>query len=264
MSEPTESVTQLLRRCVLEGRAGPWAELLSKVDQIVRGGFLSAGGTPADLAEFLGWFPGWLFEERKLQALIRSLRAKLETGETPDADSQDAFASNYFARIVASAKADFFREKQPRERPVDPHAISGVVPTAAGRTESVAVSVDEIKWALLELPFEIRIPFRLKYYASVGPLLPDEGQWISDRSGQESSAVVRLVDEEFNSNLGRAFPLSSEFIGELLGILPSLTGKNTTVDQRISRRAHEYVKSSEAATNERVHNTLRVPYLPAI
>ncbi len=234
MNEPTESVTRLVRRCVLEGRAGPWTELLSRVDPIVRGGFFSAGGTPMDLAEFLDWFPGWLFGERKLQAIIRSLRTKQETGECPDADSQDAFASNYFARMVASAKADFYRERRPRERPVDPDAISGLSPTGTGGAKAVRTAED-VKRAIAALPPDFRIPFRLKYYTSLGPLAPEEEQWVSQRLGLTRDSIASIVEQEFDSNRERAFPLSSEFIGELMGIPPSMSGKNTTVDQRISR-----------------------------
>ena len=58
---------------------------------------------------------------------------------------------------------------------------------------------------------------------------------VARRSGLTQDAIASIVEQEFESNRERAFPLSSEFIGELMGIPPALSGKNTTVDQRISR-----------------------------
>ena len=234
MSKSSESIARLAQLCAVQGRSGPWTDLFAGAEQLIRGGFVSAGGTPRDLDEFLNWFSGWLFVERKLHALIRSIAKKEETGECPDAESQDSFACNYLVQIVTSGMADFYRERQPRENRVDPLELSQRVHEGVGRRESVESDVDEVRQALVGLPPDIRIPFRLKYYASFGPLPPDEEQWVSDRSVLAGESVVRTVDEEFNRNQERTFPLSSEFIGELLGIPPSPTGGNK-VDQRIHR-----------------------------
>ena len=235
MSRSSESIARLVRLCVVEGRSGPWTDLISGAEQIIRSAFISAGGTPRDLEEFLDWFSGWLFHERKLPALIRSLAKKEETGECLDTESQDAFTCNYFVRIVASGKAEFHAEKQPREKPVDPLVLSQRVDETVDRTESIESNLDDVKQAIAGLPPEIRIPFRLKYYAACGPLASEEEQWISERSSPAGESVARIVDQEFNDHRERKYPLSSEFIGELLGIPPSPTGRNTTVDQRVTR-----------------------------
>ncbi len=95
--------------------------------------------------------------------------------------------------------------------------------------------MEGVKRALVKLPPDFCIPFRLKYYTSLGPLAPEEEQWVARRSGLTQDAIASIVEQEFESNREQAFPLSSEFIGELMGIPPALSGKNTTVDQRISR-----------------------------
>ncbi|MGH7137874.1 MAG: hypothetical protein ACREHD_19160 [Pirellulales bacterium] len=158
----------------------------------------------------------------------------MQSGECRDADSQNEFIENYLASTIRSAAADFYRERGRqalRLRETDDFASQ----TPSRENDDLQRDLERLQNSLGQLTDDLRIPFRLKYYAAVGPLRDGEVRYVAARSGLVPEEIVKLVEGEFRRHAGRKWPISSVFIGELLGIAAADDGRNTTVDQRIAR-----------------------------
>lgn len=236
MSESSRQLVPLIQRCIFDGRSGPWPELLSLAEDLIRSCFLSAGGQPSDLDAFADWLPGWIFEGRKLHALWRNLDGAIRTGRCATMEEREAITRNYLAKIIHSGRADFYRERHSAIAVCDPSNLTEIMEQDEFlfRSELNAWS-RQIRQALLSLTPDLRIPFRLKYYAACGPLSEEEVAWISAQSGASPEDILGRVDSTFARNEGRTFPFSSAFVCELLGIDAPTDKAGKMIDQRICR-----------------------------
>ena len=85
MTPPIEDLTgatarSILERCLFENDGAAWTMFLDRFSDLIQRALLSShrGST---YEEFGDWFPGWLFEQRKLHALYRALLVKIARGE---------------------------------------------------------------------------------------------------------------------------------------------------------------------------------------
>jgi hypothetical protein len=102
--------------------------------------------------------------------------------------------------------------------------------------------VERLEAALEQLPPEIRVPFRLRYWHALGPLRRAEEEWVAQVAGSDPDEVHRLVAEEARENQEAEYPLGATFIGRLLRLAPRADGSfNSIVDQRV-RRARDRLR----------------------
>ena len=221
----------LIRQCNIAGRAGPWIELLRTASATLTNAWRNCGVRGGDVQELQQWFPGWLFEKRKLHALIAAVERKLASGECASASDAEVYASNYLYDIARAAYSDFYAERS-----------SSIITSAAAELERLpathkpsADDPEHVLVALARLPVELRIPFRLKFLRWLAPIPDEELNHIASLDSSNPEEIRRIVDEEQIRYSHREFPLSSRFIGELLHIECGADGRPTAVDQRISR-----------------------------
>jgi hypothetical protein len=238
MDSPPSNLLRLIRLCAVrkDSNSDAWSELVREINDLVRRGFY-ARGSGRDLAEFEQQFPGWLFRRDKLSHIERALRKKLDSGEISGPEQEESFAKNYLARVIKSAVAEFYHES-PRHD--DTHSAD------VFRAESIDPASDErmelIAEELLKLGLALRVPFRLRHYAALGPMPDDELQFIEQRSSLPRAKAAELIESEFRRNQTREFPLSSAFIGELIGIADD-DPKSNCVNRRIMRARLRLIES---------------------
>lgn len=230
--ETEEPILLRIVRSLRNGDHDQWSELIAAMSNLVQRGFFKAGGRIRDAGEFQDWFPGWLYGKR-IEALSTALEEKTASGECPDAASQNAFLENYLASAINSAVADFHK----RDRRVRSFHEAEDFPGRASRTDDAEFREQRqrLHSALAELPDNVRVPFRLKFYAVVGPLTEADIEYLTAQSGLRPNEIRRLIETELRNNAGKKSPISSLFIGGLLGIPAADDGRNTTVDQRVAR-----------------------------
>lgn len=230
-----ETILLRLVRLVVAGRREHWPALIDAVGNLVRRGFLAAARNPADLEEFESWFPGWLYSGRKIHAAHRAVDRKMQSGECADKRAQNDFLANYLASTVKSAVADFYRERGQNAFSMRETGGLGSRSPSPSRGDLHEDRLHQLRDALEQLPQNLRVPFRLKYYAAVGPLTEEDLRFVAVQGGLATDEIAKHVENEFRRNAGRAFPIGSAFIGGLLRIAAADDGRNTTVDQRIGR-----------------------------
>lgn len=224
----------ILERCITDNDQASWSELLAAIEELVRRTFFKMNRSgPLKYSDFANWFPGWLYEKKKLNALYRALQEGLDSGEIPP-DAEESYARNYLVRIVGSAVGDWYRQNHLPPPPDE--TFSGSIPmTPAPKI----ASAEEVQWALLLLEPELRVPFWLRHYQALGGLSVADLGWLAQVVELSATEVELLIDAETISISPR--PLSSEFIGGLLQLPPLSNGKFAAVDQRI-RRARDLVR----------------------
>jgi hypothetical protein len=243
--EPVPNPQTTLERCIVENSNDAWAAFLSEYAVLIRRVY-HAHADAGEFVEFEGWFPGWLYHERKLHSAYRALQARIRDGECLREASQQRYLSNYVATIVRSAAAEFVQERRPQ---------SECVPDSHLARHPAAQEPDDrhlrepILAVLPRLPAELRVPFWLRYVPVFGPLSPEDAAWVAERSGLTAEQVGQAVAGEVEANLSRQHPLSSEFIGSLVNIPPCGDGRYSTVDQRV-RRAIVRIRELLLATGE--------------
>jgi hypothetical protein len=232
--DPPRDPLDLLADCINRNDGPAWERFLARYRPLIQRVFAAhADGARAD--EFLDWFPGWCYGQRVHAVYRACLRAQAD-GRFPDPDAAAAFLENYLAACVASGVADFFRERaKPRGSPA---ALEGLAaPTVSSRDE-----VERVEAALEQLPPEIRVPFRLRYWHALGPLRRAEEEWVAQVAGGDPDEVHRLIAQEAGANQEAEYPLDAAFIGRLLRLAPRADGSfNSIVDQRV-RRARDRLR----------------------
>lgn len=245
IEKPTE-LQVILERCITENSDETWSTFLSAFGPLIRRVY-HAHADASGFSEFEMWFPGWLFYERKLHAAYRGLQAKVRCGECLTADSQDRFIANYFASIVRTAVSDFGQERRRKSSTLASESFLASIPARPATDEEGPCG--RILAILPELPPELRIPFKLRYFLVLGPLSAADAAWVAQRAGLPADQIAELVAAEAESNRSFQKPLSSEFIGSLLNIPPCVDGRYSTVDQRV-RRAILKIREHLAQTAE--------------
>jgi DNA-directed RNA polymerase specialized sigma24 family protein len=215
---------------------GPaWEAFLTRYRPLIRRVFAArAGAAHAD--EFLDWFPGWFYHGQRVHAAYRScLRAQAD-GRCPDPETVASFLENYLAKCVASALADFFKES------ASPQIAPAMLDSLATPSVSRMGEVERVEAALEQLPPEIRVPFRLRYWHSLRPLRRAEEEWVAQVAGCGPDEVRRRIDQKARANQELDYPLDATFIGRLLRLQPRADGSyNNIVDQRV-RRARDRLR----------------------
>lgn len=225
---------QMLERCLVDNDEVSWSKLLASIEELVRRTFFSMNGDGSlKYSDFVNWFPGWLYEQKKLNSLYRALEAGAASGEVPP-NAENSYARNYFVRIVRSAVGDWYRQNHLPPPPDE--LIASSIPSAV--TPRIA-SVEEVQSVLLLLKPELRVPFWLRHYQALGGLSQVDLAWLARSAAMTVIQVEALIDQETCAISPR--PLSSEFIGGLLQLPPLSNGKSASVDQRI-RRARDLVR----------------------
>lgn len=241
--EPTD-LQAIVESCIVENSSDGWACFLSEFGPLVRRAY-HARAAATTFEEFESWFPGWLYYGRKLHSAYRGLQAKIHRGECLTPDEKNQYLSNYVASIVRSGVAEFFRENRKDSCQHVSDSILAEIPGEAASSEETLP--DSVLAVLPRLTPELRVPFWLRYFPVMGTLSSEDTAWVVERSGLAAEEVTKLVANEADLNRGRQKPLSSEFIGSLLKILPSADGKFSTVDQRVRRailRIREHLAES--------------------
>jgi hypothetical protein len=225
---PSPSARSILERCLVENDGAAWVAFLAAYSGLVRQAFFAAP-SGVRYEEFADWFPGWLYEKRKLHAVYRALLAKVAAGECPTAGHEDEYVRNYLVGVVGSAVGDWFRQHRPP--PARPAAGAPADPPEVEFADAVA----RLRAALGRLDAELRVPFWLRHSQALGPLLPADAAWVAEALGTTPEAVADAVAREAAAQPDPDRPLSSRFIGRLLGLPPLGNGKYAAVDQRIRR-----------------------------
>lgn len=229
---PAPDALQLLESCLFVGRDEDWSQFLTRYGNHVQKVFFGCQ-TNLDFEDFVLYFPGWLFEKNKLAALHRALKGKVDSGECVTPKQQDRFTCNYLAHVVRSAVGDWHRQHPPL--PVST-LRSETEPAASSPPEvEHAEQMEQIREMLRKLSADLRAPFWLRHFRALGPLDTVDVQWIAERTSAPFASVEASILQEANGLSNPDRPLSSQFIGELLGIPPSSQGKYPAVDQRIFR-----------------------------
>jgi hypothetical protein len=111
-------------------------------------------------------------------------------------------------------------------------------PAATSREE-----IERVEAALDQLPPDIRVPFRLRYWHALGPLQQAEEEWVAQVSSGDPDEIHRVIGEEAQANQEAEFPLGAAFIGRLLQLEPRADGSyNSIIDQRV-RRARDRLRT---------------------
>jgi DNA-directed RNA polymerase specialized sigma24 family protein len=236
-------IVRLLRLSIVLGQAGPWAELLGALDDLVVGTFRgSAPPHQSHLAgEFQAWLPGWLMEGQRLESAHAWLEGKVQDGSCPAADDQERALRGYLQQAVRSGVGDFFRERSGRsagarsQLPLRDEAAEALQARPDRISAADQERLSQLRQHLDGLPPSLRVPFRLRYYGACGPLPPEDLRWAAEQSGLPAEEVQSRVQAELQAHQGAEFPLGADFIGALLHIPPAADGRFTTVDQRVSR-----------------------------
>jgi len=232
--DPFPDPLNLLADCINRNDGPAWEAFLTRYRPLIRRVF-AAHADVARAEEYLDWFPGW-FYGRRVHAIYRACVQAQAEGRCPNPGAAVAFLENYLAACAASGVADFFRERAaPRGGPA---ALEGLAaPTASARDE-----VERVEAALEQLPPEIRVPFRLRYWHALGPLRRAEEEWVAQAAGSDPDEVHRVIAEEAGENQEAEYPLGATFIGRLLRLSPRADGSfNSIVDQRV-RRARDRLR----------------------
>jgi hypothetical protein len=234
---PGSDLCNLLERCIVCRDDAAWRSFLLRFESLVRA-VLAAARSTLRPEEFLDWFPGHLYEHRKVQALYLALLGKIEGGECPTAAQQETFVRNYLALVIRSALGDWYR--QHRDFPQAGQDLKDHPgPQAPVARED---GMEEVRSALLQLDAELRIPFWLRHYRALGPLTDDDANLVAGQTGSTAEEVARRIEQEASRHPDHQMPLSSRFIGTLLGLPPLSNGKYAAVDQRV-RRAYDRLRS---------------------
>lgn len=93
----------------------------------------------------------------------------------------------------------------------------------------------DVRARLAAVPLELRVPFLLTYLVDM--LSREELEWLAALRNTSVEDVEQLINEERAAHFGRRYPLSSAFIGALLGVSPDL------VSQRVRRARALLAKS---------------------
>ncbi len=236
-----QQFSELIRRCLAEGLAGPWKELLAVARPLVESTFLrSVHAKYADLAEFHDWFGAWLVQGKKLKRLAEAMERPAKGGEA----WSDKAVESYFRRIVKSARGAFYRERLNHCRLPDLAAVHDDEDSFTDGYHDWSWKCDPspcdrefptIRAALERLPIEKRVLLRLKYYREMGPLPQEELEWVAGKSRRPVNEIHQAIVDEFDRHCDAKFPLSAKFIGDLLDIPPDDKERYTAVDKRLQR-----------------------------
>ncbi len=237
-----DGLVSLARKCIVLGEDAPWEWLLKRLRPMIELRFRIQA--PRDqqqqLVHFCDWLPGWLIAGQRLEAALRWLEEKIESGDCASEEDQDFALENYLTQVVTSGVGAFFREQYGKASTIR------IVQFREGEDENVEqrthrMNFDEydllaeIRQALLRLQPELRVPFWLRYYKALGPLRPKDLAWMAECCGETLEEVKDRIESEMLDHSDATFPISGQFISILTDIPASADGRFLAVDQRISR-----------------------------
>ncbi len=183
----SQQLSELIRQCLADEKAGPWEEMLAVARPLIESTFMRAGGARlASLDEFRDWFGAWLVVKGKLKRLAAAMdKSTNEQGVWPE-----KAVRSYFRRVVKSARQSFYRERRTFRalwyvdgEPAD--FVGGW--TIIGAWVYVGhrfYGLDEepqfqqkVQAVVEELPIEKRVLYKLRYCREMKPLSLGEVEW---------------------------------------------------------------------------------------
>lgn len=220
----------VIELCLVQGDDAAWRAFMVSFEPVLRQAHAPAGrGMKYD--EFASWFPGWLFEKRGLHSAYVALRRRIDAGECGTRELQVTFLRGYVVKLVRTAIADMYRTDR---RPLPPEARERLYPDQTDRCLE-AEQLDQLRSALLSLEPQLRIPFWLRHYRALGPLSPEDLEFVSRKSGLPPDQIQEELESQARENANRVQPITSETMGILLDLPPDANGKYVAVDQRVRR-----------------------------
>lgn len=227
---------ELLEACIASNDEPAGQAFLARFRPLIRRAFVARTGV-AHVEEFVEWFPGWFYSSRRIHALAARCERERQSGNCPDQASLVALVENYVVTCIQNTGVpEFFRERGQQ------HGGSDGLENVAASAEPYW-DAEGLRAALNQLPPEIRVPFRLRYWHALGPLPQAEVEWIGAQTGITAKEVHSQVEQEAAANQELEFPLSAAFIGQLLGLQARVDGSyNSIVDQRV-RRARDRLRT---------------------
>lgn len=250
----SKNIIELLELCIVKNTSSIWEEFITQYSDVIRGVYFKQEYTIKDndvFNEFKSWFPAWLYCENKIQTAYRALRKKINEEGLSSPDEQEKYFGVYFSKIVKTGCAEFGRDKQKTFSALEARpdlADQSPAPVDDEKEQQRQIIQD----TLFSLPPEQRVPFLLRYYDLVWPLEESDMKWAADKSEISVEDFKQAVESEGRSEPRKQYPLSSQFVGELLNIPPDVNGKYVTVDQRV-RRVREKLKNKLRAAGEEEH-----------
>ena len=192
----------------------------------------------SDPKSFCDWFYGWLLEKRKLHSAYRALCKKIDAGECAGLESQISYFENYLANIVNSARSEFISDTPKESLLQDSETDKPKISASQDSSEKRDDDKKRLQDASEQLSPQLRVPFVLKYYQVFGCPNETDIAYISSETGRPEDEIVEAIETEAQQSQGNTYPLSSAFIGDLLGLYPSPGSGYAAVDQRTRRALH--------------------------
>jgi len=210
--------------------------------------------------EFTLWFITYLFQDQKrLNSAYESTLKKTKNQDLETLEQQEKYFKNYLAKIIkTNAKEKYLKEIQSETKSLDDkpnkesnktyHEIIEDKRPSSLEAKCQNITIDNIAKYIDKLEFKQSVPLILKSKTlySIIKLSDEQLKWINERSGMSVQEVEETIEKEFWENLDEKldinnekqtkYPLSSKFIGEILGLSPA------NVDQ-IAKRTLAKLKS---------------------
>lgn len=258
---PCTDILDLLARCLAVDDNRAWCELIACITPLARHNKILCSSEQS--AEFAGWLQGWPRLYASTGYAYKNLRDAIANNPAmPEQERQQIFKA-YFTYVIRSAVIDYLKEVQPHTMNVplapDEQPSPGTEPDDA-QTQRVAREVHVENWlgviiadprtpdkiyidrndpspalhALAALDPAYRVPFKLTH-------MPDDLdnadlEWIAQQTGRGTPHDIgRLIDDQRAMHASKKYPLSGEFIADLLGLTPA------TVSQRVRRAVSKLI-----------------------
>lgn len=211
-------VRELLDRCISDPNDNGAGNELMRIlrPDVARYSKLPGAATH----EFVAWFFSWLFEGGRQFHLLGAVQYCTD-------DEINSVFSGYLYKIVRSAVADYFK------KPLHTKTASSIDKLAFrlisdSRRNDLQGFIQQVVEHLNSLCVTTRVPFRLKYCQVLWPLPDADLQWLHEQA-HHLPELIDSLEGEISRNSRSKFPLSSAYIGGLLGVSANV------IDVRVRR-----------------------------
>jgi len=223
------SLAQLIQKCVVRWRDGPWNELFEVIKPVICG--VSQGSEVPNVEDFEAWFRSWLATSTKLLSLLNKMRKSAKPWS-------NRRVKGYLRKIVRSAITEYRREQHHPRECAD---IGGDLRTLEARTgdpaeevahaESTRVQFRRVEDEFSRLPIRGRIVVRLRHWPAMGDLTAKEIGNIGARRQVSADQIRREIKEAVELSKADGMELTFRMIGTLVGAPPGRAGRYNSVEQ---------------------------------
>jgi RNA polymerase sigma factor (sigma-70 family) len=235
-------ILDLLARCVVGADNTAWGELLQYIQPLAKSKCRLISSEQRE--EFAAWLPGWPRLTQTLGCAYKKVRNELDADPSLDESKRQGFFCAYFTHVIRSAKIDFLKEHTPHTFRDDPlEEDSRLVSRELSLGDKIALIKDKtsqpsrladiadqracLKAALKKLAPASRAAFLMTF--APDELGRDDFAWIAKETGRTVTETETLIEAERAAHCDAQYPLSSQFIADLLGL------QQDTVSQRVRR-----------------------------